>query len=455
MNRCLMAFILFLVLPVGLAAQAVRYEPNWESIDKRPTPRWFDEAKFGVFVVWGLYSVPAYAPPATKEGLAYAEWYWKELEKKDSPTWQFHVKTYGTNLRYQDFVPAFTAEAFNPDQWADLFAQSGARYIVFTAKFHDGYALWPSRYSWNWNSVDLHPHRDLVDELGKAVVARGLKMGFYYSLYEWYNPLYLEDPRAYAELHMIPQMKELVERYRPSVFWTDGEWEQPSSVWGSTKFLAWLFNDSPVKDEVAINDRWGKETRSKDGGFYSSEYGRYMPEGVTQGPAHKWEESQGMGKSYGYNRMEAATDYRSANELVHLLVDTVNKGGNLLLDVGPTADGRIPVIMQERLLAMGAWLKVNGEAIYGSHPWRQISEGDVRYTSRGDAVYAIAETWPGSELVLSAPRPTAKTAVTFLGRNLPLKWRQADGKLHLELPPLSGTELALPGAYVFKLTGVE
>jgi alpha-L-fucosidase len=136
-------------------------------------------------------------------------------------------------------------------------------------------------------------------------------------------------------------------------------------------------------------------------------------------------------------------------------VDTVNKGGNLLLDVGPTADGRIPVIMQERLLAMGAWLKVNGEAIYGSHPWRQISEGDVRYTSRGDAVYAIAETWPGSELVLSAPRPTAKTAVTFLGRNLPLKWRQADGKLHLELPPLSGTELALPGAYVFKLTGVE
>ena len=104
MNRCLMAFILFLVLPVGLAAQAVRYEPNWESIDKRPTPRWFDEAKFGVFVVWGLYSVPAYAPPATKEGLAYAEWYWKELEKKDSPTWQFHVKTYGTNFRYQDFV---------------------------------------------------------------------------------------------------------------------------------------------------------------------------------------------------------------------------------------------------------------------------------------------------------------------------------------------------------------
>ena len=455
MNQSLLSAFLLFVLPVGLSAQAVHYEPNWESLNKRPTPQWFDDAKFGIFVVWGLYSVPAYAPPASKEGLAYAEWYWKELEKKDAPTWQFHVKTYGANFRYQDFVPMFTAEVFNPDQWASLFAQSGARYVVFTAKYHDGYALWPSPHSWNWNSVDLQPHRDLVGELSKAVAAQGLKMGFYYSLYEWYNPLYLKDPNTYANLHMIPQMKELVERYRPSLFWTDGEWEQLSSVWDSTKFLAWLYNESSVKDEVAVSDRWGKETRSKDGGFYTSEYGRYMPDGVTQGAAHKWEESQGMGKSYGYNRMEGASDYRSATELVHLLVDPVSKGGNLLLDVGPTADGRIPVVMQERLLQIGAWLKVNGEAIYGTHPWRQTSEGDIRYTSKGKTVYAIAVTWPGQELALSAPRSTAQTTVTFLGRNVPLKWRQDGGKLRIEVPSLSRSELALPEAYIFKLTGVE
>jgi alpha-L-fucosidase len=280
-------------------------------------------------------------------------------------------------------------------------------------------------------------------------------MGFYYSLYEWYNPLYLKDPNTYANLHMIPQMKELVERYRPSLFWTDGEWEQPSSVWDSTKFLAWLYNESSVKDEVAVNDRWGKETRSKDGGFYTSEYGRYMPNGVAQGLAHKWEENQGMGKSFGYNRREGAADYQSTTELVHLLVDTVSRGGNLLLDVGPTADGRIPVVMQERLLQIGAWLKVNGEAIYGTHPWRQMSEGEVRYTSKVDTVYAIALTWPGQELALSAPRSTAKTAVTLLGGNSPLQWRPAGGKLRIEVPPFPRSALALPEAYVFKLTGVE
>ena len=210
-----------------------------------------------------------------------------------------------------------------------------------------------------------------------------------------------------------------------------------------------------MRDEIVINDRWGKETRSKHGGFYTSEYERFMPEGVTMGPAHKWEEDQGIGTSFGYNRMEGPDDYKSATALVHLLVNAVSKGGNFLLDVGPTADGRIPVVMQERLLAIGAWLKANGEAIYGTHPWRQMSESDVRYTSKDNAVYAIAMTWPGQELVLSAPRSTPKTAITFPARNLSLKWRQEGGKLRVELPPLSRSELGLQEAYVFKLTRVE
>ncbi|MCL5671523.1 MAG: alpha-L-fucosidase, partial [Acidobacteria bacterium] len=142
-------------------------------------------------------------------------------------------------------------------------------------------------------------------------------------------------------------------------------------------------------------------------------------------------------------------------QLIHLRVDTVSMGGNLLLDIGPTADGRIPVIMQERLLEMGEWLKVNGEAIYSTRPWRQASEGDVRYTTRGGAVYAIAESWPGRELVLEAPKPTSQTSVTLLGSTATLKWREAGGKLHIELPPLGAPSATPAAAYVFKLMGVD
>jgi alpha-L-fucosidase len=455
MNRFLFVALFLLVLPVGLLAQAVHYESNWESLDKRATPSWYDDAKFGIFIHWGVYSVPAYADPHSKVGDSYAEWYWNHMQDKNGPTWAFHLAHYGANFQYQDFAGGFKAELYDPQEWADLFVKSGARYVVLTSKHHEGFCLWPCPASWNWNSVDVGPHRDLAGDLARAVVDKGLKMGFYYSLYEWYNPLYLSDPPRYVSEHMMPQMKDLVERYHPSILWTDGEWEHTSAEWRSTEFLSWLFNDSPVRDEIAINDRWGKETRSKHGGFYTSEYQTFVPEGAQLGRSHKWEEDQGIGKSFGYNRVEAADDYKSATALIDLLVNAVSKGGNFLLDIGPTADGRVPVIMQERLLQMGAWLQANGEAIYGTHPWRQMAEGSVLYTSKGNAVYAITETWPGQELVLSAPRTTPQTAITFLGRNDVLKYRTEGGKLRIELPALTRTGLALPEVYVFKLTGVE
>jgi alpha-L-fucosidase len=455
MKRFLFVAFFLLVFPLGLPAQAVHYLPNWESLDQRPTPPWFDSAKFGIYIFWGLYSVPAFADPHSQIGQSYAEWYWNHMQDKNEPTWAFHLAHYGANFKFQDFANSFKAELFDPRQWADLFARSGARYVVLSTKHHSGFCLWPAPESWNWNSVDIGPHRDLTGDLSRAVADRGLKMGFYYSLYEWYNPVYLHDVPRYVSEHMMPQMKDLVERYHPSLLWTDGEWDRPSADWRSTDFLSWLFNDSPVRDQIAVNDRWGKETRGKHGGFYTSEYQASVPEGEQLGSGHKWEENQGIGRSFGYNRMETADDYKSATALVHLLVDDVSKGGNLLLDIGPTADGLIPVIMQERLLQIGAWLKVNGEAIYGTHPWRQMAEGSVRFTGNGGAVYAIAEAWPGRELVLSAPRATARTAVTFLGRNTPLEWRTEGGKLHIEAPALTSAEIALPEAYVFKLTGVE
>ncbi len=453
MSRALVIALTAIILGSGLAARAQQgpYQPNWESLDRRPIPAWYDQAKFGIFIHWGVYSVPAWGPKGQ-----YAEWYWHDMQDHNGPTWKFHVATYGEIFRYQDFAPLFTARLWKPDQWADLFARAGARYVVLTSKHHEGFCLWPSAQSWNWNSVDVGPHRDLLGDLTNAVRARGLKMGFYYSLYEWYNPLYHQDVRRYVAEHMLPQLEDAVARYQPSIIFADGEWEQPSDVWRSTEFLAWLYNQSAVRDEVVVNDRWGKETRAKHGGYYTSEYGKYQGEGFAElSRRHKWEENQGIGSSFGYNGNEDAQDYKTPEQLVHLLVNIVSAGGNLLLDVGPTADGRIPVIMQERLLQMGAWLKTNREAIYGTRPWRAQGEGNVRYTSKGETVYAVALEWPGAELVLPEPKPARDASVTLLATGKTLRWREEAGKVVIQLPAYSPQDIMAPYAFVFKLSGVK
>ncbi len=451
MRRSVFVLLAILLTFSTALTQQKNYQPSWESINTRPIPAWFDEAKFGIFIHWGVYAVPAWGPKGN-----YAEWYWHDMQDRNGPTWKFHATTYGEKFQYQDFAPRFRAEMFDPDHWADIFERSGAKYVVLTSKHHEGFCLWPCPASWNWNAVDVGPHRDLAGDLTEAVRAHGLKMGFYYSLYEWYNPLYHADRNRYVDEHMLPQMKDLVERYQPSILWTDGEWEHPSSVWKSTEFLAWLFNDSSVRDEIVINDRWGKETRGVDGGFYTSEYGKYRGEGFEKSLLiHKWEEDQGIGASFGYNRNEDAADYKTPDQLITLLVNTVSEGGNLLLDIGPTADGRIPVIMQERLLQMGDWLKVNGEAIYGTRPWRKASEGDaIRYTAKDGVVFAIALKSPGRELVLEAPQPQKTTVITLLGPSQPLLWRTEAGKLQIELPAV-GPPGPPGGAMVFKLTNVQ
>ena len=443
--RAIIALIVFIV---SAASGQGAYQPTWESIDSRPIPTWYDDAKFGIFIHWGVYSVPAWGPKGQ-----YSEWYWQHMQNKNGETWKYHVATYGEKFQYQDFAPMFKAEMFDPDRWADIFARSGAKYIVHTSKHHEGFALWPSAESWNWNSVDIGPHRDLCGDLSKAVKARGLKMGFYYSLYEWFNPIYRSDPQRYVDQHMLPQLKDLVTRYQPSIVWTDGEWDHPSDLWRSTEFLAWLYNESAVKDEVVVDDRWGKGTRGKHGGFYTTEYGGGVANAVLA--THKWEECRGMGASFGYNRNEDLADYKSATEMIHLLVDLVSRGGNLLLDIGPTADGRIPVIMEERLIEIGDWLKVNGEAIYGTRPWRVTSENDVWYTSKDGTIYAISKRWPGKELVLSEPRPSTDAVVTMLGVTQPLKWKSKDGMMSIQVPQLSVDEVPCRHAYTFKLTGVE
>ena len=427
----------------------MRYEPNWQSLDARPIPPWFDESKLGIFIHWGLYSVPAWAPKGN-----YAEWYWASMADKSGETWKFHVEQFGEAFKYQDFVADFNAELFDPEQWAELFARSGARYVIPTAKHHDGFCLWPSAHAWNWNSVDVGPHRDIIGELATAVRAQGLRMALYYSVYEWFHPWFLNDVDRYVVEHMHPQLKDLVMRYEPSLIFTDGEWDKPSEVWRSCEFLTWLFNEAPNRDEVVVNDRWGAETRSAHGGYFTTEYGE-VGGGKPLTEGRKWEENRGLGHSFGFNRNEDLADYMTPEATIHLLINTVSRGGNLNLNVGPTADGRIPVIMQERLLQLGEWLGVNGEAIFGTRPWRMQAQGDVvRYTSTSAAVYAICLRWPGQELALDGVRVAECAEVTLLGHKQPLAWRADESGLTVQMPPLTVGQMPCEHAYVVKLTGV-
>lgn len=361
--------IFFLFLLIISHSYGQKYQATWESLNKRGIPSWFNEDKFGIFIHWGVYAVPAYAPIVANDGISYSEWYWPRIQAKEKRFWDFHTKNYGENFTYDQFEPHFKAELYNPHQWAELFKNSGAKYVVLTSKHHDGYALWNSPHAdkaWGrpWNAVTGTPKRDLLGDLTESVRNVGLKMGYYYSLYEWFNPLWQTNKEKYINEHMLPQLKDLVNKYHPSIIFSDGEWDLSDSTWRSTEYLAWLFNESPVAKDVVVNDRWGKNTREKNNGatYTTSEYGSGMNADII------WEESQGIGYSYGYNRNENIHDYKSSKELLLLLIDIVARGGNLLLDIGPTADGRIPVIMQERLTDMGSWLKINGEAIYGTKP---------------------------------------------------------------------------------------
>jgi alpha-L-fucosidase len=363
---------LLALIAIGYNSIGQHYQPNWKSLNTRGIPSWFKEAKFGIFIHWGVYAVPSYAPVIENSGYSYAEWYWYRIHEGNKYFKAFHDKNYGADFQYQQFEPYFTASMFDPKQWADVFKRSGAKYVVLTSKHHEGYCLWNSAEAdrdWGraWNAVTGTPQRDLLGDLTDAVRDAGLKMGYYYSLYEWFNPLWQTDKPRYVTEHMIPQFKDLVTKYKPSIIFADGEWELPDTAWHSPELLAWLFNESPVAKEVVVNDRWGSNTREKNNGctYATSEYGSGMNANVV------WEENRGIGHSYGYNRNEQLGDYKSSHDLILMLVDVVSRGGNLLLDIGPTADGRIPVIMQQRLIDIGNWLSVNGEAIYRTQAWTQ------------------------------------------------------------------------------------
>ncbi|MEJ0103458.1 MAG: alpha-L-fucosidase [Bacteroidota bacterium] len=475
----MLKIISVLLVLISFRSFSQTYQPNWESLDKRPAPQWYQDAKFGIFIHWGVYAVPGWSTKGQ-----YAEWYQQGLQTNDTARQKFHKAKFG-NRTYYDLANDFKAELFNPDEWAKVFEQSGAKYIVLTSKHHDGFTLWPSKeadrdWGFKWNAVDVGPKRDLLGDLFKAVRKTSVHAGMYYSLYEWFNPLWLKDRNKFVAEHTWPQMKDLINNYQPDVFWTDGEWDAPAETWKSQEFLAWLYNESPVKDKIAVNDRWGSGIRFNHAGFYTPEY---QPDLDVED--HYWEESRGMGYSYGYNREEDAWDYNSAQSLVLQLIDKVSRGGNFLLDIGPDEHGKIPPIMQERLLQIGDWMKINSEAIYNTVRWKtpsQWSEGKKDYKPKdggGDlllkltvdpepgyavkevfysynpttnSLYAIFPRYPDNKkLVLKDIMLPAGTVINFLSTKEIVNWKQEGANTVINLPDYNPNIIKAPYAYVVKI----
>lgn len=444
----------FLLAPCSRA----RYTPDWKSLDTRRPPAWFAEAKFGIIVHWGLYSIPSV-------GLHVAEDFWGNWKLKKEPALiEFMNKHYKPGFTYQDFAPMFTAELFDADQWADIFSRAGARYVILTAKHADGFALWPSNYSWNWNSMDVGPHRDLVGELCDAVRRKGgMRFGVEHSMMDTFHPLYRSDKasgfttKEFPRAKSIPELRELVERYHPDIIWSQGDLDASSTYWNSTSFLAWLYNDSPVRSTVVVNDRWGQDVRGEHGDFVGCE------PTCSEDSRSRFKSLQPLSldrNSFGYRRVAKISDYRTVDEIIKILVRTISQNGNLLLGVSATKDGIIPPISQERLAQLGTWLKVNGEAVYGSKPWRHqqdASNQDIFYTAKGEIVYVFILRWPKEKvLYLQSLKVSSEAHITILGRSTERLVQLSAGLISgtmISLPALTSEELPTPWAWVLKVEG--
>ncbi len=357
--RKLISIILILIISLGASAQRP------QAITEREYPEWFSDAKLGIFIHFGLYSVPSWSG---KE--QYAEWFYKGLISGDTPRIEFQKEVFGEDFKYEDYKDVFKAELFDAKEWAELFRKSGARYILFTTKHHDGYAMWNSKYSKGWNSYETGPKIDFCRELTDAVRAEGLEMGMYYSLTEWTNPLYrwtVDTDKSidnYVESHLHPQFKELIEEFRPTVLFSDGDWDHSYKDFGSDELVEWYYKT--VGPKAIVNDRWGK---GFDHGYITPEYSSGILE--TDKP---WAECRGIGRSFALNRNEDLENYHSSKEIIQHFIRLVSQGGGLTLNVGPGGDGQIPLLQQERLLDLGRWISINSEAIYGSKPFIKSNE---------------------------------------------------------------------------------
>ena len=373
----------------------------------RPVPSWFKKAKFGIFIHWGAYSVPAWAEPKGELGVVpddiwfahnpYAEWYFNTIRIEGSPAAIRHKELYG-NAPYDDFLDQWQTDKFDPRSWAELFKKAGAQYVIPTTKHHDGITLWDAPGTGTRNTVARGPKRDLIADISDAVREVGIKFGVYYSGgLDWsvsaLPPITLKEhvkgirPRdaAYA-MYCHQHLVDLIDRYKPDILWNDIEYPDFGKHQGEYS-LASVFDHfySNVQDGL-VNDRWCVSHSD----YTTSEYQHRLE--MESGEA--WENCRGIGFSFGYNQVENESHYQSVESAIRHLVNIVSRGGNLLLNIGPTAGGEIPDFQRVVLEGIGAWLSVNGSAIYGSEAYTGAPSSEtpwIRWTQNENDVFAIID----------------------------------------------------------------
>lgn len=460
------------------------FEPTLDSVKTHQVPDWYNNAKLGIFIHWGLYSVPGWAAHAgdldqtIKSGgwkewfknNSYAEWYLNTLKFEDGPTREYHNNTFGSDFKYDDFAPQFNEAVtnWNPGEWAELFQKIGARYVVLTTKHHDGFTLWNTDIPCP-RKPNYFTERDIVGELTNAVRNHDMKMGLYYSGgLDWafndariqdYHDVWgtiVEEPE-FVE-YSVAHWKELVDRYQPSLMWNDIGFPDSADL---GELFAYYYNH--VEGGV-INDRFTQrrdrtvEKQDLHANPKVPHYDFVTPEYQTFDTIQKtkWETCRGIGHSFGYNRNEGDEQLLDLDELIHMFADIVSKNGNLLLNVGPKADGSIPENQQKRLEALGSWLDVNGEAMFDTHPWTRAeaktSQGtDVRFTQSDHALFATLLGTPSqSQITIEGLDLPSDSTIQLLGQSDSLQWKQDGSDVTIDLPQ----NLPDASAHSLKITGM-
>jgi len=481
-----------LLKQVDTIANQGPFRPDWESLQKYEAPAWYQDAKFGIFIHWGVYSVPAFS----------SEWYPRNMYEPGFDAYQHHIATYGSQDKfgYKDFIPMFKAERFDPSAWAELFKKAGAKYVVPVAEHHDGFAMYDSGLS-DWTAANMGPHRDVIGDLAKAVRAQGLRFGLsshrvehdffmgvgrkipsdvndpqyaaFYGpaqpgVYQWGTPVgndFTYVSSAWAD-DWLARGAELVEKYHPDIVYFDWWIGQASIRPNLARFAAFYYNRSlKYGDHVGVIN-YKDYAMQEHSGVLDVERGQL---GDTR--ALHWQTDTSVSnKSWGYIKDDT---FKSPEFVVHQLIDIVSKNGNLLLNIGPRSDGTIPEEVQQVLLEVGSWLNVNGDAIYGTRPWRTYGEGptkvaggafhdtdtthytpeDFRFTTKGDVLYVIGLAWPpNGEAVIRSLAATAGSqsvqSASLLGSDAKPKFQQRPDGLHVQLPAQPPAKYA----YVLRLT---
>ena len=455
------------------------YRPDWETLHNYEIPEWYKDAKFGIFITWGVYAVPG----------AVNEWYPHNMYRPGDPAYEHFEKNYGLldNLGYKDFIPKFRAEKWDPAGWADLFKRAGAKYVIPVAEHHDGFSMYDSDLS-DWTAVKMGPHRDIVGDLAQAVRAAGLHFGlsshraehnYYYDngryirsdvndpkYASFYGPAHpwMNDPHfiAYNEWSWVSEAwtrdwlaraVELTEKYKPEVFYFDGGIGHPAYRRSINEFAAFYYNYAARKNFPAVINFKDYSMQADSG---SRDHERALLPGIED---RHWQTDTPISNlSWGYMEHD---QLKSADFLIHQLVDIVSKNGNLLLNIGPRPDGTIPDEVSTTLLEIGAWLDKNGEAIYGTQPWKVFGEGptqiqtgfghdadtkpytssDFRFTAKGPYVYAISMACPADGTASIHSLGTGPAGLGYQAFNLSLlgssdkvDWLQDDRELNIKLP---------------------